>query len=80
MAQLGSPNFFTPAFLYELDNLLSFRFKFLRSRSKKLTGRQGLYKSLFDAFMEAGEIGSSNLPEPDQWMEYSLDAETEAVA
>lgn len=80
MAAARVPEFFTPAFLYELEPLSSFRFKFLRSRSKKLTGRQGLYKSLFDAFMEAGEIGSSNLPEPDQWMEYSLDAETEAVA
>jgi hypothetical protein len=80
MAAANAEEFFSPAFLVDLEPRSPFRFKFLRSRNKKLTGRRGLYKTLFEAFMEDSRADSSNLPEPEQWMEYTLDAETEAVA
>jgi hypothetical protein len=80
MAAANAEVFFSPAFLVDLEPRSPFRFKFLRSRNKRLTGRRGLYMSLFEAFMEAGEADTSNLPEPEQWLEYTLDAETEAVA
>jgi len=45
-------DFFSPAFLREAESRSPFRFDFLRARQKRLTGRQGLYEVLFDAFLE----------------------------
>jgi hypothetical protein len=54
MAVSGAQEFFSPAFLTELEPSSPFRFGFLKERSEKLTGRKALYGILFDAFLEAG--------------------------
>lgn len=61
-----SHEFFTPEFLKEAERCSPFRFAFLRSRHRRLSGRRGLYAVLFDAFLEAPdeEGNESLLPEP----------------
>ena len=54
MAVADAQQFFSPAFLAELEPSSPFRFDFLRARNQKLAGRQSLYAVLFDAFLEAG--------------------------
>jgi hypothetical protein len=49
-------DFFSPGHLNKLEASSPFRFAFLRDRSKKLTGRRGLYKTLFEACVEAPDI------------------------
>ena len=53
MAVARSPRFFTSGFLAELEPASSFRFGFLRARHKRLSGRSGLYKMLFESFLES---------------------------
>jgi hypothetical protein len=72
MAVAKAPEFFTPSFLAELEPCSPFRFAFLRARNKRLSGRGGLYKVLFDAFLEAGDADNSALPQPEFWLERSL--------
>jgi hypothetical protein len=62
MAVAGAQQFFSPAFLAELEPSSPFRFDFLRARNERLAGRQSLYAILFDAFLEAGPGGQSELP------------------
>jgi hypothetical protein len=62
MAVADSHEFFSPAFLAQIEPCSSFRFEFLRARSNKLTGRQALFNTLFDAFLEAGEGTPNSLP------------------
>jgi len=62
MAVADVHEFFTPAFLAELEPQSGFRFDFLRARRQRLTGRKGLYAVLFDAFIEAGEGEEIELP------------------
>ena len=69
MAVAGTKEFFSRTLLAELEASSPFRFDFLRARSRKLMGRQGLYGVLFDAFLEAGEGEADGLPLPDGWME-----------
>jgi hypothetical protein len=57
-----APGFFSSAFLNELEASSPFRFAFLRDRSKKLTSRRGLYKTLFDACVEAPEVREASTP------------------
>jgi hypothetical protein len=64
MAVADTHEFFSPAFLAELEPCSCFRFGFLRERNKKLTGREALYATLFDAFVEAGPGEQSTLPLP----------------
>jgi hypothetical protein len=54
--------FFSPQFLEEAERCSPFRFAFLRARRKRQTIRQGLYASLFDAFLEAPEDNDGELP------------------
>jgi hypothetical protein len=54
--------FFSPQFLDEAERCSPFRFAFLRARRKRQTSRQGLYASLFDAFLEAPEDNDGELP------------------
>ncbi len=54
MAVADARQFFSEEFLAEIEPRSSFRFNFLRARNEKLTGRQALYATLFDAFLEAG--------------------------
>jgi hypothetical protein len=65
MAVAIAPEFFTPAFLTDIEPCSQFRFKFLRAKRKRFHGRRGLYKTVFDAFMEAGEDDCRDLPEPE---------------
>jgi hypothetical protein len=66
MAVADAQQFLSPAFLAELEPSSLFRFDFLRARNEKLAGRQALYAVLFDAFLEAGPGGQSELPLPGQ--------------
>lgn len=64
MAVAENHTFFSSAFLAELEPCSNFRFSFLRSRNQKLAGRQALYATLFDAFLEAGEGDPGGIPLP----------------
>jgi hypothetical protein len=57
-----SHQFFTPEFLQEAERCSPFRYGFLRARNKKLASRQGLYATLFDAFLEAPDDREDELP------------------
>lgn len=59
-----SHEFFTPLFLKEAERCSPFRYGFLRARNKKLASRQGLYTTLFDAFLEAPDDGEYDMPSP----------------
>jgi hypothetical protein len=59
MAVAQAHEFFSPAFLAEMEQKSPFRFGFLRARQKRLAGRRGLYANLFDAFLEPRENGRS---------------------
>ncbi len=52
----NAPEFFSPAFLRELEFSSQFRFNFLQARHKKLASRTGLYTALFSALVPAVEI------------------------
>ncbi len=54
--------FFSPEFLAALEATSPFRFAFLRDRSQRLTSRNGLYKTLFDAFLDEPEDCKRSLP------------------
>jgi hypothetical protein len=72
MAVAAIPQYFSEEFLAELEPCSPFRFGFLRSRRERLSGRSGLYESLFDAFLEAGDVDISKLPRPELWIEHAL--------
>src|SRR6266568_1006400 len=80
MAVANTPEFFSSDFLAELEPCSSFRFGFLRTKRKRLTGRHGLYQVLFEAFLEAGEADTSVLPRPETWLEYSLKIDADQLA
>ena len=71
MAVARSHRFFSPAFLAELEGYSPFRFAFQRERHKRLAGRKGLYRVLFDAFL-ASEVSLPNLPCPEEWLQYAM--------
>jgi hypothetical protein len=73
MAVARSHRFFSRQFLAEFEPASPFRFEFLRARHKKLAGRRGLYKILFESFLDSGEADLSNLPQPEDWLAYALD-------
>jgi hypothetical protein len=54
-AVANSHEFFTPEFLEQAECWSPFRFAFLRARNERLTSRQGLYATLFEAFLEPRE-------------------------
>jgi hypothetical protein len=62
MAVADAHEFFSPTFLAQLEPCSGFRFEFLRARNNKLTARQALFTTLFDAFLEAGEGAPGSLP------------------
>jgi hypothetical protein len=72
MAVAENHTFFSSAFLAELEPCSNFRFGFQRSRNQKLAGRQALYATLFDAFLEAEEADPGGIPLPavisEQWL------------
>jgi hypothetical protein len=61
----NSHEFFSPSFLEEAEYWSPFRFEFLRARNERLTSRQGLYATLFDAFLEARDGDGGELPLPE---------------
>jgi hypothetical protein len=50
-AVANAPEFFTPAFLRELERSSPFRFVFLQARHRKLSSRRGLYVAVFNALI-----------------------------
>jgi hypothetical protein len=76
-AVANSPEFFSPGFLAEAERLSSFRFGFLRKRQQKLTTRQGLYASLFEAFIQDGEGAEGEPSFPDYRVRHRLRADPE---
>jgi hypothetical protein len=64
-AVANSHEFFSPEFLEQAERWSPFRFAFLRARRERLTSRQGLYATLFEAFLESRETGYGELPLPD---------------
>jgi len=50
-----APEFFSPAFLSELECSSPFRFSFLQARNRKLTSRKSLYTAVFNALVEEPE-------------------------
>lgn len=51
----NAAEFFSPAFLDQVESSSPFRFEFLRSRNRKLARRNGVYAKLFNAILEAPE-------------------------
>ncbi len=64
MAVAESHAHFSRDFLAEAEGWSPFRFGFLRRRRDRLAGQQGLYKMLFDIFLEAGNGEDAGLPAP----------------
>jgi hypothetical protein len=60
MAVAESHQFFAPGFLREAERHSPFRFAFLRARRDRLAGRQGLYATLFEAFLEPSDSSDEN--------------------
>lgn len=74
-AVADSHQYFSSSFLADAERYSPFRFEFLRARREKMATRQGLYGSLFDAFLEAPEDDDCELPRPD--LQYGLGRESE---
>ena len=72
MAVARAHRFFTPAFLAELEPASSFRFEFLRARHNRIAGRRGLYKVLFESFLESSDADLRHLPPPEDWLAFTL--------
>ncbi|MHB1937518.1 MAG: hypothetical protein ACYCOR_13150 [Acidobacteriaceae bacterium] len=70
-----SREFFSPEFIDEAERCSPFRYGFLRARNKKLAGRQGLYATLFEAFLQAPDDGENENPLPEYRMVPCLGAE-----
>jgi hypothetical protein len=51
-AMAEAHEFFSPAFLIQAERCSPFRFDFLRTRRKRLAGREGLYTGIFDLFVQ----------------------------
>jgi hypothetical protein len=60
-----SHEFFSPAFRVQAERRSPFRFAFLRARNERLASRQGLYATLFEAFLESPESDDGRLPVPE---------------
>ena len=60
-----SHEFFSPGFIDEAERCSPFRFGFLRARNERLAGRQGLYTTLFDVFLETPDDHKEERPLPE---------------
>jgi hypothetical protein len=74
MAVTDAQEFFSPPFLAELEPTSPFGFDFLRKRHKKLKGKKGMFAAVFDAFVEAGDVGNNRLILADLCMPAALQA------
>lgn len=79
-AVANSHEFFTPKFLHQAEQTSPFRFAFLRARRTRLASRNGLYATLFEAFLEAPQDGDSGLPSPEDRRISSLEADLQATS
>ena len=68
MAVARSHQYFTREFLAEVERQSPFRFGFLRARHKRLSGRSGLYRVLFESFLQSADADLSDLPHPEKWL------------
>jgi len=80
MAVANAPEYFTEAFLEEMEPCSQFRFDFLRAKRKRFSGRRSLYRSVFDAFIESEANDCLDLPQPESWLERASESSVEAVA
>jgi hypothetical protein len=71
MAVARSESFFSRDFLSKLEASSTFRFAFQRSRHRLLSGRRGIYKLLFESFLEGEEVDLTRLPVPESWNDLS---------
>jgi hypothetical protein len=76
-AVADSYEYFSPSFLADAERYSPFRFEFLRARREKMASRQGLYGSLFDAFLEAPDDDDCELPRPD--LQYAFGRESDVA-
>ncbi|HEV2133034.1 MAG TPA: hypothetical protein VGR47_02105 [Terracidiphilus sp.] len=60
----SATDFFSPAFLDEIESGSPFRFEFLRSRNKRLARRNGLFAKLFDVIIDEPGAQRSAAPAP----------------
>jgi hypothetical protein len=58
----NAAEFFSPAFLDQVESSSPFRFGFLRSRNQRLSRRNGVYAKLFNAILDQPELQSSAAP------------------
>jgi hypothetical protein len=79
-AVANSHEYFSSGFLAEAERWSPFRFEFLRSRNQRLTSRQGLYATLFEAFLEARGGDDGQLPLPEHRKVSYLEAVAEPVS
>jgi hypothetical protein len=75
MAVARSHRYFTKGFVAEVEVESPFRFGFLRARQKKISGRRGLYRVLFESFLESAEADLGHLPAPETWLDCQLPGE-----
>jgi hypothetical protein len=61
-AVADSRELFSPGFVAEAERSSPFRFEFLRARRERLTSHQGLYATLFNAFLEGRTSDADTLP------------------
>ncbi len=61
-AVADSHELFSPGFVARAERSSPFRFDFLRSRRDRLASHQGLYTTLFGAFVEGRASGTDTLP------------------
>jgi hypothetical protein len=73
MAVARSHRFFSSEFLAEFEPASQFRFGFLRARHKMLAGHRGLYKILFESFLESEVADLAGLPDPETWLHRSAE-------
>jgi hypothetical protein len=69
MAVARAHGYCTREFIMEVEPGSPFRFGFLRARNKRLSGRRGLYRILFESFLESAEADLGTLPSPENWMD-----------
>jgi hypothetical protein len=79
-AVANSHEFFSPQFLQEAERASPFRFTFLRARRERLSSRQGLYATLFDAFLQAPQNADDGLPSPEGKLITSTEADLQTTS
>jgi hypothetical protein len=79
-AVANSHEFFSPEFLREAERSSPFRFAFLRARRERLSSRQGLYATLFDAFLQSPTDPDDGLPSPEHSRISYLEADLQTTS